>query len=100
MDVRSIFVGDEEGESIIGDADAFGIEARVEGIAGIMLGIEIVGAAGEEEAEQAVGFGRAVGHVERFAVAVNEREEGARSEEHTSELQSRQYLVCRLLLAK
>src|SRR3712207_7310410 len=28
------------------------------------------------------------------------REEGARSEEHTSELQSRQYLVCRLLLEK
>src|SRR3712207_8951686 len=26
--------------------------------------------------------------------------DGARSEEHTSELQSRQYLVCRLLLAK
>src|SRR3712207_8759842 len=26
--------------------------------------------------------------------------EGGRSEEHTSELQSRQYLVCRLLLAK
>src|SRR3712207_7406258 len=29
-----------------------------------------------------------------------ERELGARSEEHTSELQSRQYLVCRLLLEK
>src|SRR3712207_8368575 len=28
------------------------------------------------------------------------RAEGARSEEHTSELQSRQYLVCRLLLEK
>src|SRR3712207_8084136 len=28
------------------------------------------------------------------------RSEGARSEEHTSELQSRQYLVCRLLLEK
>src|SRR3712207_7765118 len=27
-------------------------------------------------------------------------ENGARSEEHTSELQSRQYLVCRLLLEK
>src|SRR3712207_7852727 len=27
-------------------------------------------------------------------------EEGSRSEEHTSELQSRQYLVCRLLLEK
>src|SRR3712207_7064944 len=29
-----------------------------------------------------------------------ERSEGDRSEEHTSELQSRQYLVCRLLLEK
>src|SRR3712207_8327016 len=28
------------------------------------------------------------------------REQAARSEEHTSELQSRQYLVCRLLLGK
>src|SRR3712207_7864657 len=28
------------------------------------------------------------------------RERGIRSEEHTSELQSRQYLVCRLLLEK
>src|SRR5258707_11980772 len=28
------------------------------------------------------------------------RGEGVRSEEHTSELQSRQYLVCRLLLEK
>src|SRR3712207_7354645 len=33
---------------------------------------------------------------QRFVDAVNE----ARSEEHTSELQSRQYLVCRLLLEK
>src|SRR3712207_8391574 len=36
-------------------------------------------------------------------VVVPERAEGpaeARSEEHTSELQSRQYLVCRLLLEK
>src|SRR3712207_7187138 len=31
---------------------------------------------------------------------VNNRFIGARSEEHTSELQSRQYLVCRLLLEK
>src|SRR3712207_8548667 len=29
-----------------------------------------------------------------------EQQEGGRSEEHTSELQSRQYLVCRLLLEK
>src|SRR5882757_10629107 len=32
--------------------------------------------------------------------SVHKAEEGGRSEEHTSELQSRQYLVCRLLLEK
>src|SRR3712207_8801398 len=37
----------------------------------------------------------AVGEVDRAAA-----ERAGRSEEHTSELQSRQYLVCRLLLEK
>src|SRR3712207_8516243 len=32
--------------------------------------------------------------------AIHESEHDIRSEEHTSELQSRQYLVCRLLLEK
>src|SRR3712207_7111839 len=32
--------------------------------------------------------------------ALVRRDDGLRSEEHTSELQSRQYLVCRLLLEK
>src|SRR3712207_7164351 len=32
--------------------------------------------------------------------AIPSRRPGTRSEEHTSELQSRQYLVCRLLLEK
>src|SRR5947209_15440280 len=38
----------------------------------------------------------------RRALAANRRPgtPGSRSEEHTSELQSRQYLVCRLLLEK
>src|SRR3712207_9314783 len=37
----------------------------------------------------------------RAGLGVGQREPGApRSEEHTSELQSRQYLVCRLLLEK
>src|SRR3712207_8156452 len=36
----------------------------------------------------------------RNAIAIADRERGGRSEEHTSELQSRQYLVCRLLLEK
>src|SRR5947209_12996854 len=36
----------------------------------------------------------------RFALASFTRNAKRRSEEHTSELQSRQYLVCRLLLEK
>src|SRR3712207_6930524 len=46
-------------------------------------------AAGQREAE-----GRHGGHCALPSMSV------ARSEEHTSELQSRQYLVCRLLLEK
>src|SRR3712207_8290909 len=34
------------------------------------------------------------------AIALVLKNDGIRSEEHTSELQSRQYLVCRLLLEK
>src|SRR3712207_5953242 len=40
-----------------------------------------------------------LGNVEKVGADVNVRTD-ARSEEHTSELQSRQYLVCRLLLEK
>src|SRR3712207_8203812 len=47
---------------------------------------------------------RELGHVRRELAGGREDEqvldEQARSEEHTSELQSRQYLVCRLLLEK
>src|SRR3712207_7809136 len=47
---------------------------------------------GEEDAEQAA--------VERHPAFPDGRNLPGRSEEHTSELQSRQYLVCRLLLEK
>src|SRR3712207_1128846 len=63
------------------------------------------------EVVMAAGHGRAdyVLYVDRRAVGVIEAKpegtplsgvEWQRSEEHTSELQSRQYLVCRLLLEK
>src|SRR3712207_7955818 len=38
--------------------------------------------------------------IDRFHLALDVLARVPRSEEHTSELQSRQYLVCRLLLAK
>src|SRR3712207_8957938 len=45
-------------------------------------------------------FGEGVGSID-YDTAINTFMSGdARSEEHTSELQSRQYLVCRLLLEK
>src|SRR3712207_8618175 len=42
----------------------------------------------------------AIGARFRRSAAEGPRRDGRRSEEHTSELQSRQYLVCRLLLEK
>src|SRR3712207_8970757 len=53
------------------------------------------GARGAEEAGGADGKGAV-----RHGAGDRRRPGGARSEEHTSELQSRQYLVCRLLLEK
>src|SRR3712207_8301804 len=38
--------------------------------------------------------------IDLAALVANARKVASRSEEHTSELQSRQYLVCRLLLEK
>src|SRR3712207_7790349 len=53
----------------------------------------------EETGQQAAGA--RVGAVRAALAGVRgEAEEAERSEEHTSELQSRQYLVCRLLLEK
>src|SRR3712207_7194011 len=53
--------------------------------------------------ERASAHGRREGDAHGEVARVHERggdDRRARSEEHTSELQSRQYLVCRLLLEK
>src|SRR3712207_7533599 len=47
-----------------------------------------------------LGAAQTVGEALDGLVAEDEARLAARSEEHTSELQSRQYLVCRLLLEK
>src|SRR3712207_7551754 len=48
----------------------------------------------------AVGFGRPAVSTQEASWAAHPLLDDYRSEEHTSELQSRQYLVCRLLLEK
>src|SRR3712207_7422348 len=59
---------------------------------------------GEAEHDQAQGHARGAGEQQGSASDTVDGEQGRachqRSEEHTSELQSRQYLVCRLLLEK
>src|SRR3712207_6993812 len=47
-----------------------------------------------------VGVGRGHAEVARGGLGLGALDVADRSEEHTSELQSRQYLVCRLLLEK
>src|SRR3712207_8259446 len=56
----------------------------------------LAGARGERQRDGA----DAAEQVVHALVAAQRRELHRRSEEHTSELQSRQYLVCRLLLEK
>src|SRR5947209_14563546 len=52
------------------------------------------------EFRHASGRWTAIVHPEYYGIIMFARAAPARSEEHTSELQSRQYLVCRLLLEK
>src|SRR3712207_8749140 len=60
-------------------------------------------ARGEEGEECPIGvakLARPVDDLRRARMVLEQLLQGLRSEEHTSELQSRQYLVCRLLLEK
>src|SRR3712207_7726522 len=67
----------------------------------LALGDALVGAVDPQGLAGGRGVGDAVGRPGRVLLAQFAAEPAAaRSEEHTSELQSRQYLVCRLLLEK
>src|SRR3712207_8752186 len=68
---------------------------------GLLLGGAGGGRPGVQAGEQFLGLGRGVGEDHHVDAAVHgDGVRVRRSEEHTSELQSRQYLVCRLLLEK
>ena len=57
IDVGAVFVGDEDAEAVVGDADAFRVEAGVAWVSGVVVGIEVVGATGEEVLEEVILFG-------------------------------------------
>src|SRR3712207_8166253 len=68
---------------------------------GVQLGSEdACSVAAIEDAERRLGASLPGSLKEYYLVAGREKRINQRSEEHTSELQSRQYLVCRLLLEK
>src|SRR3712207_9222418 len=62
-------------------------------VQGLVEGQELRAEGGGEEAQEP---GPVVGRVAVEQPGVEDQEDEHRSEEHTSELQSRQYLVCRL----
>src|SRR5690606_40426859 len=88
------------------DALPISAHARVRGAPGGVLGDEVVDHVGaealaeipdvERDAEQV----RRTAGIHRVLDRAAAARSGARSEEHTSELQSRENLVCRLLLEK
>src|SRR3712207_8619415 len=82
------FISSEEVADLVQDGDLSAAE------------VEEFYAALEEEGITVVEGAEEVEAVEPAAAAVVQVSEAPRSEEHTSELQSRQYLVCRLLLEK
>src|SRR3712207_7258171 len=70
---------------------------REEGAEDVAADGGIGGVVDRARAQHALGFAEQVLHCEKLAVPQHRLQ---RSEEHTSELQSRQYLVCRILLEK
>src|SRR3712207_7519650 len=62
-----------------------------------MTGVEQVTPIGQDQTHWVMDV---EGDRREFDARITERSVDQRSEEHTSELQSRQYLVCRLLLEK
>src|SRR5258707_10973848 len=65
---------------------------------GVRVAVDVDEPRVREQVEQEADAGRVRRRLQQQRAAVHLRE--LRSEEHTSELQSRQYLVCRLLLEK
>src|SRR3712207_7613482 len=72
-------------------------------LVGVGNGVHVGEESSERSAQQHIGrldLGRLEQSVQISHRRLSVRRPGHRSEEHTSELQSRQYLVCRLLLEK
>src|SRR3712207_7175010 len=95
--LRRVALGQEVLPEEVGDVDVLPppVEA-VQSAVGVLLKLREVG----EVELVAVVLERAEDARAEVVVGVDEAAEVGRSEEHTSELQSRQYLVCRLLLEK
>jgi hypothetical protein len=75
VDVGAVLIGDEDAEAVVGDADAFRIEAGVTRVSGVLIGVEVVGAPGEIVLEEVVLFRFAGADAETDAGAIGKRGE-------------------------
>src|SRR5690606_41225398 len=79
--------------SVVVDLDPLGPRVQAEGLAHLVQNLRLGGVLRQFAAQRLTGVGKGV--VDQTGLAAAQR-----SEEHTSELQSRENLVCRLLLEK
>src|SRR5262249_36745290 len=61
VDIWSVLIGDVNMTPVIGNAQAFGVVPGIVGIAGVVCGIEVVGAPGEVKPGSGVDRRRAIG---------------------------------------
>src|SRR6185436_14342452 len=74
VEIGAVLIGDEHRRSVVRNADALGIEARIVGIGGELRWIEVVRAPGEEVCmSRRVERGNAASYTEAGARSVNQR---------------------------
>src|SRR5262249_24288415 len=73
IDVRAIFVRDENAHPVARNPQSLGVETGILGIAGVLIGLEVVGATGKVVLEQIVGGRYSRSHTQPATGAVYER---------------------------
>ena len=73
VNVRAVFVRNKHATTIVGDTNAFRIEAAIGGIAGALAGVKIIGTTGKIELAGRVALRRAVAQAKCRTRAIHQR---------------------------
>ena len=77
VNIRAVFVGDEDAEAVVRHTYAFRIEPPIARVAGSAIGIEVIGAAGEIVEQPPVLWWGAGTYTEAVSRSINERRKAA-----------------------